>query len=97
MSLGGLTPKETIRIHRGELDWVARGYARLAEALRRDYNDVRIDDPDGTTGLHGGMSVHVSENGEWQHLGKLLSPYGIAEILEILRKAEEQDNANGSP
>ena len=89
MSLG-LTPEETIRIHTGELNWVARGYARLAEALQRDYHDVRIDNTDGTAGSHGGIEVYVREIGEWHHLGKLLSPYGIAEVLDILRNAEEQ-------
>ena len=85
------SPQGKLKIHGQELAWVSRGYARLAETLQRNRHDVRIEVEEGQQpGVHGGVDVYVRENGEWECLGKLLSPYGIAEVLAIMRQAEEQ-------
>ena len=65
--------------HRSELAWVADGYARLADAIKRDYNDVRVEIKDD------GTWVSVREDGQWTELGRLLSPLDLGETLSIMR------------
>ena len=77
--------QDFIRAHRGEIEWLVRGYRRLADALERDINDVRIDE-DGQF-----PSAEVKENGGWVTLGMLLDLARLNETLAILRHLESDD------
>lgn len=79
------TRQRFIKAHRGEIEWMIRGYRSLADALERDISHVRIT-PDGQH-----LSADVWENGEWRTLGKLLNLGGLDETLQILRKLENDD------
>lgn len=74
-----------IDAHRAEMDWMVNGYRRLADALERDINDVRITFDDQFP------MAHVREDGEWATLGMLLDLGRLDESLAILRKLESDD------
>lgn len=75
-----------IKAHQSEIEWMVRGYRRLADALERDINDVYIDEDDGQF-----PSAQVKENGEWVIVGKLLDLARLNEVLAILRHLENDD------
>ena len=71
-----------IEAHRSEISWMIEGYRRMADALERDINDIRINYDDQFP------SAEVKENGKWETVGKLLDLRRLDETLGILRRLE---------